>query len=804
MKKYMCLHGHFYQPPRENPCLESIDTQESAYPYHDWNERINRECYAPNAFARIFDTDGKITRVVNNYEKISFNFGPTLLSWMQQYSPYVYEAILEADKLSVQRYSGHGNAIAQAYNHMIMPLANRRDKVTQVVWGLSDFRKRFGRKPEGMWLPETAVDLETLEVLSEQGIQFTILSPGQAMRVRAIGQNTWHNVSVGSIDTTMPYLVKLPTGREITLFFYNGGISHNIAFGEMLKSGEELASCLLGASANCKGSSGIINIATDGETFGHHHKFGDMALAYCLNYIESNNLGEITNYGYYLEKYPPTHEVEIFDNSSWSCAHGIERWREDCGCNSGMNREWSQKWRRPLRVAMDWLRDELIHFYADEASKYFQDPWVVRNEYIDIILDRSSENREAFLRRHARKKLSKEEKVRVLKLLEIQRNAMLMYTSCGWFFDDISGVETVQIMQYASKAIQYVEELRGGSLESEYVKHLKMAPGNIQENGANAYEMFVRPAKGDLLKIGAHYCISSLFEEYPEEAGIYCYTVKKESYENIVLGGRRFDVGIARIISHITEDEKTVCFTVLHLGDEKVTAGIKGFTGDDGFFRMQNKIKKCFQKGDLPEVARLMDKCFRGHIYSLYNLFKDKQEKILNQIIQLKCDRVEAAYRQIYENTSLLEHFHSLRQPLPSPLFAAAEHIINANLKKIFVDDTVDCERVTRLIGELERWSVPLESTGIGFAASSWINSQMDGSKECPEDREKFEKIDSVLGLIKPLSLSLDLWNAQNIYFLIKEKYINTMQVKSESGDVFAKRWLEAFRKLGSNLNVKV
>ena len=646
----MCLHGHFYQPPRENPWLEIVEAQESAYPYHDWNERINAECYEPNAVTRILDESGRITRIVNNYEKISFNFGPTLLSWMQQYSPSVYDAIIEADRLSVERFSGHGNAIAQAYNHMIMPLANREDKITQVVWGINDFRKRFGRIPEGMWLPETAANMETLEILHDHGIKFTILSPAQAKRVSPGGQTNWTDVSGGSIDTTQPYIVKLPSGGEINIFFYNGGISHNIAFGNLLKSGEALAGSLLAASNGDKGLPYVVNVATDGETYGHHHKFGEMALAYCLHYIESNNLAKLTNYGEYLEKNPPTHEVEIFENSSWSCAHGVERWRDNCGCNSGANPGWTQAWRKPLRNAMDWLRDNLLPVFENEASRYLKNPLDARNAYIEVILDRSHENMEDFLIKHARKELSDDEKIRVLKLLEMQRNAMLMYTSCGWFFDDISGVESIQIMQYASKAIQYAEELQDLSLEPEYLKYLEKAPGNKSGNGAEIYEQFVKPAQCDLLRVGAHYCISSIFEEYPEDITICCYSAKSEVYKKIEAGKLKLATGKANIASDITWDKKTVSFVVLHFGDQNITAGVKDFTEDGDFSVMQDELKDAFEKGDIPEVVRLMDKCFDGNIYSLWHLFKDEQKKVLDQILQLTYEGVEAAYRQIYEN----------------------------------------------------------------------------------------------------------------------------------------------------------
>ena len=372
MERYVCIHGHFYQPPRENPWLESIELQDSAYPYHDWNERITAECYAANAVSRILDSDQLITQIANNYSKISFNFGPTLLSWLEIYAPEVYSAIIEADRESRQLYSGHGSALAQPYNHMIMPLATKRDKYTQVVWGIRDFQHRFGRDPEGMWLPETAVDIETLETLAESGIKFTILAPNQAQRVRQIGKKEWQDVNDSTIDPTMAYSCRLPSSRSIVLFFYNDPISRAVAFEGLLSSGEQFARRIESAFSEESNWPQIVNIATDGETYGHHHRHGDMALAHALNYIETNKLARITNYGEYLEKHPPEYEVEIIENTSWSCVHGVERWRNDCGCNSGRNPRWNQSWRAPLREALDWLRSTLDPKYEEHGKKLFK------------------------------------------------------------------------------------------------------------------------------------------------------------------------------------------------------------------------------------------------------------------------------------------------------------------------------------------------------------------------------------------------------------------------------------------------
>ncbi|MGH9357560.1 MAG: DUF3536 domain-containing protein, partial [Terriglobia bacterium] len=376
---YICIHGHFYQPPRENPWLEAIELQESAHPYHDWNERVNAECYARNAASRFLDEEGRIVRIVSNYSSMSFNFGPTLLRWIEEQHPGLYHLILAADEESRQRFSSHGSALAQAYNHVIMPLANERDQYTQAWWGIRDFEHRFRRKPEGMWLPETAVNLATLETLAALGIKFTILSPQQARRVRKIGGHSWKDVTGGRIDPTMVYLLRLPSGKKINLFFYDGPIAKAVAFEGLLDNGEEFAQRLLGAfSEETRPWPELVHIATDGETYGHHHRYGEMALSYALDYIESRKLAEITNYGEYLERHPPTHVVEITENTSWSCIHGVERWRSNCGCNSGGRPGWNQEWRGPLREALNWLRENLAPRFEAKASSFLKDPWAAR------------------------------------------------------------------------------------------------------------------------------------------------------------------------------------------------------------------------------------------------------------------------------------------------------------------------------------------------------------------------------------------------------------------------------------------
>ncbi len=479
----ICIHGHFYQPPRENPWTGRIERQVSATPYHDWNERITAECYEPNTKARILRADGEVEQYINNFTKISYNFGPTLLRWMEMAVPKTYQAIVDADRRSRARFSGHGGAIAQVYHHSILPLAGRRDKITEVHWGIRDFEHRFKRRPEGMWLAETAVDVESLEILADAGIQFTILSPFQTHRVRSPGNPAWTDVSDGSIDSKRAYRVQLPSGRPFTLFFYNGELARGVAFQGLLSNGERLAE-LLQLSFTEAAEAQLAHIATDGESYGHHHRFGEMALAFALREIERSKDVRLTNYGEFMEQHPATWSVEILENTSWSCAHGIERWRSDCGCHTGALPGWNQRWRRPLRGSLDWLRDAAARLYEREAEVLLTDPWEARNDYVELLLNRSQAARRRFLSRWStRKRLSREQKARVFDLLEMQRHSLMMFTSCGWFFNDVAGIETIQILRYAGRLIELARQVSGVDLEPGFLNRLSAAKSNHPEEG---------------------------------------------------------------------------------------------------------------------------------------------------------------------------------------------------------------------------------------------------------------------------------------------------------------------------------
>jgi alpha-amylase/alpha-mannosidase (GH57 family) len=807
MQRYVCVHGHFYQPPRENPWLEDVELQDSAYPYHDWNERITAECYEPNTASRILDQEGWIRRIVNNYARMSFNFGPTVLSWLETNEPEVYRAVIEADRQSRERFSGHGSALAQPYNHMIMPLANRRDKYTQVLWGIRDFEHRFGRRPQGMWLPETAVDLETLEVMAELGIAFTILAPHQARRVRKMDTANWQDVSRGGLDTTMPYRVRLPeSGRTIDVFFYNGEISRAVAFEGLLNDGEAFAKRLLDAFVAGREGPQLVHIATDGETYGHHHRHGDMALAYAIDYIESRRLARITNYAEYLERHPPTHEAEIVENTSWSCFHGVERWRSNCGCHSGRHPGWSQAWRAPLRNALNWLRNTLAPLYEEYGDRYLKDPWAARDDYINVILNRSPENVDRFLERHVARPLDRREQVTVLKLLEMQRHAMLMFTSCGWFFDDISGIETVQVLQYAGRAIQLAEELSGRRIEPQFLEILAQARSNVPEygDGVQIYQRFVKPAMVDLIKVGAHYAISSLFEPYGERSRVYCYTVEREDHRTRMAGVAKLAVGRARVTSEITREALTLSYGVVTLGGHNVDGGVQVYRDEEAYREMAGKVTEAFERADFTEVIRLLDQYFEGVTYSLRELFRDKQREVLNLILESTLAEVASDYRRIYErHAALMRFLKNLNVPQPRGLTCAAEFVLNTNLREAFVEDPLNLERINALLAEAAVINVALDGAGLGYALRKTLERLAGRLRERPADRALLEHLTAVIDLVRALPFEVDLWRVQNVYYgLVHTVYREQLQ-KAGRGDQEARAWVEKFEALGDKLRIR-
>jgi len=680
---FVTVHGHFYQPPRENPYLNAIERQPSAAPYHNWNERIHHECYRPNAFARVLNDQGELLGIVNNFEYLSFNIGPTLMSWLEQADPEVYQQILEADRRSCMRLNGHGNAIAQVYNHIIMPLANERDKYTQIRWGKADFQRRFGREPEGMWLAETAVDYATLEALINEGIRFIILAPSQALRCRPVPSHgnphpSWIEVGGSQIDPSRPYRCYLSQEsgdpRYIDIFFYDGPISRDMGFGEVLNSSQHLAARLGQAVHGDHRKAQLVSVATDGETFGHHKGGSEKALAYAFAQEFPARGWTVTNYAHYLSLHPPAWEVVLKPVTAWSCSHGVNRWQDNCGCGGGGL--WNQLWRRPLRDTLNWLRDQLIDIYETEGRRFFLDPWVARDEYISVMGDRSSTNISHFLTRHQTHRLNHAERVDALRLLEMQRHALLMFTSCGWFFEEVSRPEGTQILRYAARALELAEEVTGLHLEKEFVQRLAAIPSNVDcfGSGAEIYRQLVAPSRISLKQVAAHYAISSLFQSYPQESRLYAYRTQQFDYQLRRMGALTLAVGQLQLTSEITNETAYLVFAVLHLGGWDFHCCIQPFAGRRLFTQLKDELFDALQLASAAQVIQVMIRAFGDESYNLQHLFAEDRQRIMRQLSQATLTRLDQLYTQVYrDNFGILMAFHRDGLDVPQELQVAAE-----------------------------------------------------------------------------------------------------------------------------------
>ena len=811
-KRYICIHGHFYQPPRENPWLETVETQDSAAPYHDWNERVCAESYATNGAARTVNNKNQIIRIVNNYSRMSFNFGPTLMSWLKENAPRTYRMILDGERRSRRLNGGHSSAIAQVYNHVIMPLANQRDKITQIRWGIADYESHYGSAPEGMWLSETAVDSETLELLAQHGIKFTILAPSQCKRVRPLKQDAtetepaWTTPLSNSVDTTRPYLMRFESGVSMSIFFYDGPTSRAIAFEGLLNSGETFAARLkAGFKDNAQPQ--LESVATDGESYGHHHRHGEMALAYAVKLLEQDKTVKLTNYASYLEQFPPEWECEIVEDTSWSCAHGVERWRSDCGCNGGKP-GFNQKWRAPLRKALDELRDAIAELTEQEGSKLYKDVWAARDAYVEVILDRSEAVAERFLSAHQKHVLSATERVRAMQLMEMQRHAQLMYTSCGWFFDDISGIETVQVIAYAARALQLARELFGeqaSELEPRFLATLAEAKSNVATagDGARIYKEKVLPLQLGLEQVAAHYAISSIFSSFAEETELFCYRVRRISYEVFTSGRGRLALGRAHITSTITGKAQSFSFAVLHFGDQNITAAVKPYVDEDAaqFEGFAAQASEQVVRADFPDVIRMIDRYY-GHVdYSLTSLFSDEQRRIVQLILNSTLWDIESSLTNIYEDHASLLHFLSQAGlPKPPALTLAAEFAINAGLRRALEGEPVDQAMLRSFLQLAKADKVKLDTSTLSYIADQRMKRAM---VELQMSAGSLEMLDRALALartITELPFELNLWQAQNIWYEIlrTSTYALTSQAAEDRP-----QWDRDFNELGKCLSIE-
>ena len=797
LPRYICIHGHFYQPPRENPWLETVELQESAAPWHDWNARISAECYSRNAASRILNEQGYIRRICNNYSRISFNIGPTLLTWLEENDPLCYSAILEADRKGSKRFSGHGPAMAQVYNHIIMPLASRRDKETQVKWGIEDFKKRFGRMPEGMWLAECAVDTESLEVLAENGIAFTVLSPYQAQSVRVIGWGGWQDVTGGRVDTRCAYTCKLPSGREIAIFFYDGVLSQRVAFEGLLDDGGVFAHELETVN-QAYGKPILCNIATDGESYGHHHAHGDMALAYCLERLEQASGAQLTVYGEFLKFYPPESEVKIIEESSWSCSHGVKRWCDDCSCGDGTP-GYHHKWRKPLREAMNYLRDELAKIY--ESCGMFNDVWEARNDYINVILDRSDGNVDSFLKKHCVHDLTPEERVRALMFLEMQRNSLLMFTSCGWFFDEISRIEPVQIMRYSARAIELAKLLTGEDLEPSFMKMLSEAPSNVPElqDGGKIYELRAKQGRTDLKQMAAYYGITSLFEDFRYEFSEGCWDMAGSAMNVETEGeGSSFSAGKVHVRSNITGLEGDYLFAVnINQGEEGggalISCGIcetditRELTLDEVF-----ELSAMYESEDREKL--LFDK-FGYDQYTINNVPLNARHRIINALLHHDMHSLEATLKNKVKNyDQLLEHLTLLGAKPPAILTIAAEYTLTSEIVKKLEDGLPDSAGIRRDFELATFWRVKPDEERIRFAFSDSMTEILTSMCVGELDLEAIENLNDLISLFnEKFDWHLVLSDAQNLYYELLKKYGDDLKNEPE-------RMRKALYELGHEL----
>ena len=825
MEKCLVIHGHFYQPPRENAWTESIQRQESAGPYHDWNERINAECYRTNAFARILDQTNRIVNIVNNYEYMSFNFGPTLLSWLEVHHPLTYRRIIEADQASRARCGGHGNAIAQAYNHPILPLCNARDKITQVRWGIADFRYRFNREPEAMWLPETAVNDATLRVLIDHGLKFIILSPHQAKRIRRFkiaevkndnSANTvstlqtgeWNGMENGEINTRQAYrwFDKDTEGqprldRYIDLFFYDGGIARSVGFEHLLRDAKNFAQRLdhyIGHNGD--GRPELVSIATDGETYGHHERHSEMGLAYMLHVEARERNIRVTNYAEFLAENPPAWEVEIKEGpggegTAWSCAHGLGRWHRNCGCRGDGPPEWDQEWRGPLRQALDNLRDELAAMTQEKGEPLLKDVWAARNDYIEVILRRTPASFAAFLDQHQKRPLSDQERLQVIHLMEMQRQTQLMYTSCAWFFTEISGLETVQVIQYAARAVHLAEYVSGGySPEPKFLADLKKARSNHADykTGEGVYKKLVKPAVVSFLRLVNTHAIRTLFAGAPAQEKLYHYTLHRTDLVEKKLEDTTLMIGRAEITSGITTEKRAYVFALVNSGGGE---GVKSFVRrDDGSWNYA-ETREALLADFLHLETEILDEIIKrwgGETFDMRDMLAEERQQVINILLGGRLSEVGAFYSQLYEqHRSLMQALRGLGAALPVELSVPARYTLSQQLReeveklrpdlslgttstKVGVTDPEAYKQCLEVARTAQRLGLQLESQRATQLFQEMIETRLqhlfnDGNgKICKE-------ISTLVDIADRLKLQLDEASIQNYLFAILHQRVDGM-----------------------------
>ncbi|MFZ0927620.1 MAG: DUF3536 domain-containing protein, partial [Syntrophobacteraceae bacterium] len=785
------------------PWTEEIEREDSAAPYHDWNQRINLECYRANTAARLVDNQNRILDLMNNYRYLSFNFGPTLTHWLERHDPWVYQTILEADRESMEAHGGHGNAIAQVYNHIIMPLANQRDKLTQIRWGIRDFEHRFGRHPEGMWLAETAVDGATLLLLAEAGIKFTILSPHQAARWRfREGDTQWRDAAGGTIPSGRAYRYSCGGGKYIDIFFYDSALAHGVAFGRLLEHSSKLLEQIDKTWSSRNPSSGepwLVNVATDGESYGHHFKFGDMALAAALEELKRDSSTEIVNYGWFLSQFPVVADVEILERTAWSCAHGVGRWSSDCGCHLGGEPGWTQKWRAPLRKALEYVRDSLAGHFETQMASLCADPWGARDEYIDLILDIKN-HLAPFLEKHLRGGSRSSDVSRFLELLEMQRLSLLMFISCGWFFDEISQLESVLILKYAAMAIRLAEKTGSPPLGPEFLRLLELAPSNLPEygNGANVFLREVRPKEFNGAKAAANYAIQSIARFEQREFQMYAYSIIPQKEEDLGASPVRCLYGLVSVKDNRTLDTESFLYAVAHFGGLDFRCSVKPYLNEGEYESILAALQDAIEEQKTIKIVRVLDERFGTDYFGLEDVLKDLRASIALDVSRKTIGTYTDIQRNLFSTYKPL--LLSLRQwgiRIPSDLRVSIRRVLSEEVESLVEDilvhvlehvssdapwDSTDfffrvhMARLNSLQEEAKLWGVSLYLVEISERLGRFMVRILTRLLRIFDEGDA-GRLFRLLALCRALAIRPETWKLQTLYFQFVTKGIENPQL---------------------------
>lgn len=801
MKRYVCVHGHFYQPPRENPWLERVEQQPSAYPFHDWNERIDAECYGPNGRARILDEAGRLVQVVNNYARISFNVGPTLLSWMEEHARRTYASILDADDLSRDRFGGHGSALAQVYAHPILPLASPRDRRTQVLWGVADFRHRFGRDPEGMWLPETAADTSSLEALVDAGITFTILAPDQCASTRGPEEKEATSTAKRRVDTRRAYRIELPSGRSIAVFFYDGPTSRAVAFEHLLHDGKRFADRLIARVDGDEG--GLAHIATDGETYGHHHRHGEMALAWALSHLETSGRAELINYGAFLERHPPTWTATIHEPSAWSCAHGVGRWTSDCGCRVRAGSD--QAWRGPLRAALEAMRSIVDPLFEREAGKVLADPWAARDAYVALVLDRSRDRQQELIAQHRRAELAPHEVTKVLALLEMQRHALLSFTSCGWFFDDVDGIEPTQILMYAARAVEIAERHGAVGLEARFLADLEKARarGEKAVSAREVVEKRVPPARFDATRMAAARTVIGLSRLTHHTVDLAWDVAPLGDAVEASRGEVRVRAESLRVREVATAEEHVLRCAAIRRGtgfDVDVAVGRVDdeATWDD----LVGRVGSAVVGGRVHEALHLLEQGLGRPFDGRDVTARDDTAAIAERVVAAEVERAEAAHRAVFERCApVLRTLAAIGVPPPRALRNASKVVLDAELARAAEHDPPDVLRMMRLLAEARAEDVHIDAGALTHAIQRLAVRSVAALEVDPDDVDRLRRLGQLVDLARLVGPQVDVSAAQHFVWNVANDATLGASVRLAGAASEAR---QAFRELADKAKVRL